>query len=141
MSTTKPWETVFVPRVAEKTTCVIGPKADGTGSVLTDELGVAVPLADLGTVKCWLYVAPETGVVPTAFINNRSAQDVKNVNGGVITAGGVFSLTLAPADNPMVDASLTEETHEVYVEFTYNGGAKTGRQIWRFAVANLPVPT
>lgn len=126
------WEKDYTEEVAEGTTFIF---KDG---VIKDEAGTVIALADLATVKLWLYKR-ET---PSVFINTRSGQDIKNLNGGTIHAtSGAFTLTLGPADNVLSSQAVDREQHEALIEYTYNGGASKGRVIWRFWVVNLLVPT
>ncbi len=126
------WEKDYTEEVAEGTTHIF------KDAVIKDEKGNPLALADLGTVRIWLY---RQGV-PGTFINNRNGQDIKNTNGGTIAAtGGAFTLKLGPADNVLASQGVAEEWHEALIEYTYNAGADKGRVIWRFKVVNLAVPT
>ena len=109
---TTPIREIMAQEVAEGGSCLI------TGT-LKDELGVPVPLASIGTAQVWLD-NEATG----ATINSRSAQSVKNVNGGTIHAtSGAFTLALGPLDNPIVNSALRKERHLVTLKFSYNGGS------------------
>lgn len=129
----KDWEKTHPKVVAERSTCVFhdGQFSDGTNPVAK---------ADLGTVKLWLYVKQEAPGAPSAYLNSRNGVSIKDANGGTITTGGVLTLVLDPADNVISEANLVEEWHTAEIEYTYNGGAATGRVLWHFLVSNLPVP-
>lgn len=134
MALVKDWEKTYTKAVAERSTCVF------QSGQFTDEAGVAVAKADLGTVKLWLYVKQEAPGAPSAYLNSRNGVSIKDANGGTITTGGVLTLVLDPADNVISESNLVEEWHTAEIEYTYNGGAKTGRVLWHFPVVNIPVP-
>ncbi len=73
---------------------------------------------DLLTLKATLFAG-------TTVINSRDAQDIKNANGGTLTAAGVLTLALGPNDNVIVDGTIdaggTEE-HILRLEWTWNDG-------------------
>jgi len=60
-------------------------------------------------------------------INGRDDQDILNVNGGTYAAG-LISLTLAPADNVVVNTGQASEIHRLTLDARWNGGA--GRENW-----------
>ena len=105
---------------------ITGVKEDSTfqiTGIFKDEGGVAIPAADLNTAKMWLY--DHLGAV----INLRTAVDIKNAGPGAIDASGNLTLTLTPADNPIVGTG-TEivERHLLIIEWTWNAGAKKSHE-------------
>lgn len=86
---------------------------------LVTELEVPVTLAQLGTLRLWLYNNADGAV-----INNKSNVDIKNLNGGTVHAtSGACTLALGPLDNVIVDPALRRERHVARIIGTYNGGA------------------
>jgi hypothetical protein len=88
---------------------------------LTDQNGDAIATAGLTTLTATLTVRA-TGAV----INSRSAQDIKNANGGTY-ADGALTLTLAPADSPHAGQAPVEE-HVLLLQWTYNSGTQGGNE-------------
>lgn len=93
--------------------------------------------ASLATLTCTLINAADGTV-----INTREDQDIKDANNSTVTAGGVLTLRLQPADNAIVDATLTAgdtESHYLTVTWTWNDGVttRTGKQEWEILVRKL----
>lgn len=102
------------------------------GWTFKDENGVPVTLAQLGTLT-WTHYNESTGLV----INNRTAVDIKNVNGGTYHAtSGRGTLTIPPADNIIVIPNVSE-WHVAFIKGTYNGGAGVVEEEIAFRVMNL----
>lgn len=99
-----------------------------------DEAGVAIDVADLTTVKMW--ITDHLGVT----INSRSGTSIKNANGGVITSSGVLTLTLLPADNPIVGSEISER-HLLIIEWTWASTKKSHAAIYLMVVNDSGVPT
>jgi hypothetical protein len=112
--------------VAEKSTCRI------TGA-LVDEAGVALGSAQLSTLTLTLYAL--TDGLP--IVNANTDKNVLNVNQGTIDAGGLFVLTLVPADNVILATGQTDETHRALLKWTWAAGAKSGLLEIDFRVRNL----
>jgi len=106
--------TILPDIVAEKSTCRI------TGA-LVDEAGVALGSAQLTTLTLTLYALIDT----LPIINTNTDKNVLNANQGTVDAGGIFTLTLAPADNAIATGSLTE-VHRALLKWTWAAGAKAG---------------
>ena len=88
---------------------------------LKDEDGTALPLASIDSLTLDLFHESDDGVV--TVINSRTAQDVKNANGGTVHATtGAFSLPLYAADNPIVGTPATGELqkHTLRLTLTYS---------------------
>lgn len=81
----------------------------------------------------------------TKIINSRNAQDIKNANGGSLTAAGVLTLKLDPTDQTIVDGSLATgatEQHIARIDWTWNDGSvRTGRTEYVFEVEKLASPS
>ena len=96
-------------------------------------------------VKGALVVVPLTTMTLTLYamdaaltiINSIDDVNINNVGRGTVPGDGTFAILLGPADNPVLDGTLLEETHRALVEWTYNGGASQGRQRIEFRVANF----
>ena len=93
--------------------------------------------ASLATITCTLINAADGAV-----INSRQDQDIKDANNSTVTAGGVLTLRLQPADNVIVDAALTAgdtESHYLTVTWTWNDGVttRTGKQEWEILVRKM----
>ena len=119
--------------VAEKSTCRI------TGA-LVDEAGVALSSAQLSTLTLTLYALIDT----LPIVNTNTDKNIKNANQGTLDTGGIFTLTLAPADNAImsgVDSTETtgaiNEWHRALIKWTWAGGAKKGMHEIDFKVRNV----
>ena len=65
-------------------------------------------------------------------------REIKNRGRATVHAtSGLVTLTLLPADNQIVDATLDQEWHRALIEWTYNSGVKAGRYEVDFPVRNL----
>lgn len=92
---------------------------------VVDGAGGQVPLASLVTLEMTLYDEATGSLSGGPVINSRSAQSVKNANGGVVTeAGGVTTavITLGASDNPIVTAGTLWERHRAFFQWTWAGG-------------------
>jgi hypothetical protein len=112
--------------VAEKSTCRI------TGA-LVDEAGVALGSSQLSTLTLTLYALIDT----LPIINTNTDKNILNANQGTIDAGGLFTLTLAPADNVIIATGQTDETHRALLKWTWAAGAKAGLLEIDFRVRNF----
>lgn len=100
---------------------------------LVTEAGVPVTLAQLTSLTLKLYNRADL-----AIINGKTATDIKNTNGGTVHATtGACTLALAPADNPIINASRRLETHVALIRGTYNGGVGVVAKEIAFRVRNL----
>lgn len=99
---------------------------------LLDELGVAIAAAAIATLTATLY-----DVASDDILNSRDGQNVKNANGGVVgLTDGSFYLDLLAADNRIVDATSTKETHKLLLELALIDG-KTRNWERKVVVTNL----
>lgn len=104
-------------------------------ATLVDETGAAIPLAGLTTLTLTLY---NRDSATKDIINSVSAVNVLNTGRGTVHAtSGLFTLTLDPNDNTIIDATQDLEWHRALLEGTYNGGAKAFKQEIDFPVRNL----
>lgn len=115
--------TVMTDAIPEKTTWRYS-------GVLNDELAAPIPAASLSTLKLTLY-----NLADLAILNGVSAVSILNTDRGTVDALGNLAITFLPADSPIVDATLGEETHIALIEWTY--GAKAGRHEVEFKVRNM----
>jgi len=67
------------------------------------------------------------------IINGRNDADILST----IDAGGLWTITLTPADNAMVGSDAGLEQHRILLEWTYGAGAKAGKHEIDFPVRNL----
>jgi hypothetical protein len=109
-------------------------------AVPKDFAGTAITEANLVTLTATLY-DQRTGRV----INSRSAQSVKNANGGTVVTNGTLTLTLLAADNPIVGDTLpgAVERHILRLAWTYSDGSNTipGVAEWLIEVERKAVVT
>jgi len=121
-------QTVLTNKILEKTT----PKIT---AVIKDENGVAIPSTSLDTLTLDFYNMSDN---PTfAVINSRTAQNVLNANDVSLDTSGNLTWQMVPLDNAVIDSALTTEDHRAVFNWTYSGGAKTGRHIIDLTVVNL----
>jgi hypothetical protein len=100
---------------------------------ITEEDGVTpIPSGTLTTLTFTLYADDGANTI----INARSAVDILNANGGTVTSGGVLTLTLAPADNQILNAALPFERHIVLLAWTWGSG-KAGNAELVLSIRNL----
>jgi hypothetical protein len=119
--------TILTDVVAEGTTCLI------TGS-LVDEAGSPLGSSQLQAFTLTLYAV----VSGLPIINSRNATNILNAGPGTIDAGGLWTITLTPADNDIVSAAApVDETHRLLLEWTYGAGAKAGKHEIEIRVRNL----
>jgi len=88
-------------------------------AVLKDETGAAVGSGSLSSLKLTLY-----NKVDGAIINTRNQQNVLNLNGVTIDASGNLTWTMDPADNPIIDTTLSYEEHVALFEIGWAADAK-----------------
>lgn len=101
--------------------------------VITEEDGVTpIPVGTLSTLALTLFVDDGADTI----INGRNAQSVLNVNGGVVDSVGRLTMTLSPADNPIVNDALPFERHIALFEWTWGVG-KAGKFSLVLIVRNL----
>ena len=99
-----------------------------TGS-LVDEAGAALGSGQLQAFTMTLYAL----VSGLPIINGRNDADILST----IDAGGLWTITLTPADNAMVGSDAGLEQHRILLEWTYGAGAKAGKHEIDFPVRNL----
>lgn len=64
-----------------------------------------------------------------AFIIGPTGQSILNTDRGTVDANGVLVCTFLPADNPIIDDTLTNETHVAFFEWEYGGTKKGGIEV------------
>jgi hypothetical protein len=106
-----------------------------------DQSGAPIALSAILSMTAWLHDRETKTVI------NRQAQNVKDANGGVLSAGtggrAVFTLTLDPVDARIVNRSLEDEQHRLTLKATWTrggalaDGALTHKVLYR--VVNLEV--
>jgi hypothetical protein len=110
-------------------------------AVPKDFTGTAITEANLVTLTVTLY-DQRTGRV----INSRSAQSVKDANGGTVVTNGTLTLILLAADNPIVSDTTPPggvERHVLRLAWTYSDGSNTipGVGEWLIEVERKAVVT
>ena len=104
------------------------PRLKGT---LQDADGNALTLAQVATLKVWLYNR-KTG----AIINGRDGQNIKNANGGTLhDTSGAFTFQTAVADVAIQDDTQTGEVHITVIRWTYGSGLE-GAYVWALQIDN-----
>lgn len=91
--------------------------------VFKDSDGVTIPGTSISAITLTL-----TDSATGAVVNSRSAQDVKGVNNGDLTSGGVFTWAIQPGDTtPLSGASASE--HVAEFSATYTSASQAGTQV------------
>jgi hypothetical protein len=103
--------------------------------------GSAIAKASLLTLTASLFLESSG-----ASINSRKGQDVLDANGGAVSAAGVLTLRLQPADNVIVGSPAVDayEQHILRIGWTWNDGVltpRTGIQDIRLYVQQLRTVT
>lgn len=120
------WRTIIAGTIAERTSALVQ-------ATLQDELGAPIAAAQVTAITLTLCVRA-TG----AIINARQDVDVLTSGMGTIDpTTGRLSITLRPEDNVLSTQTITQEEHAAVVSYTWDGGAKIGRQEILFTVANV----
>ena len=111
-------------------------------STIKDLDGNLLGASDLDSLTLTLIDELTHGV-----INNRSAQDILNVNGGVLDEAGNLSLRLDPDDMGITNTGLPREWHDAQLTWLWTLGSPavqyTGFASLKFRVLNvayLPSP-
>ena len=100
---------------------------------ITEEDGVTpIPAGTLTTLVFSLYADDGSNTI----INSRSDVNILNTGPGAVTSGGILTLTLAPADNQILNDALPFERHILLLEWTWGSG-KAGNHELILAVRNL----
>lgn len=80
----------------------------------------------------------------SAVINSRDAQDVLDAAGGSVSAGGLITMALDPADNPIAGSAPagSTEPHILRFKWTWHDGTstRTGIQEFRLQAEKLASP-
>jgi hypothetical protein len=95
-----------------------------TGTI-TDAAGQAVPASSLTASTLTLYDLEtyEPGASPmVGIINSREGQDVLNAHDVEIDSGGVFTWSVQPEDNAIVNTRRQVERHRALLHFEWDGG-------------------
>jgi hypothetical protein len=100
---------------------------------LTKEDGTPLTAAQLTTLTLTLYAMDAT----LTIINSVSDQNILNADRGTVDANGLLTIILTPADNQVLNTTLTVEYHIMLIEATYASGTKASRHEVRLAVRNM----
>lgn len=101
-------------------------------AVVADENDAPIPAASLSSLALTLY-----SLHSLAVVNGRNAQNVLNANNVTVDASGNLVWDVQPADNAILDATLAVEIHRALFEWTWSGGAKSGKHEIDLYVKNL----
>ncbi len=102
-------------------------------TTLKDELGVAIPLANIDTLTLTLCTV-EDGTI----INTRDDQDVLNTNNVTVHAtSGLLTYALQALDNVINNILLSTEVHRATFKMVYNGGVNNANWDVDFSIRNL----
>ena len=106
---------------------------------LQDENAVAIGSALINTLELSFF-----DLATATIINSRDAQNVLNANNVVVTAGGLLTWTLQPADTAILSAILFGvtgfvefETHRASFDCVFNGSASRSTWDVDFKIRNL----
>jgi hypothetical protein len=119
--------TTLTDPVAEKATAFLS-------ATITDVDGVT-PLASADSVLTTLTMTLYLGRVGIV-INSRSAQSIRNENGGTVDSAGALTIRLDPLDMIIVSGKQSE-THIALIEWTWGSPLKSGKHEIAFTVTNL----
>lgn len=103
-----------------------------TGLIVAEDGATPIPGSTLATLTLTLFADDADQTI----INGRSDQSVLGVNGGAVSEAGELTMTLAPADNAIVDADLPVERHYALFQWTWGAG-KAGKALAVLNVQNL----
>jgi len=107
-----------------------------TSDPLLDENGTAVDGSILTSATLTLYDQKTKTI-----LNSRNAQNVNQANNVAISAAGVVTWELVPADNAIVNDALSQEVHVALFDFRWDGGASRCMHEVKIAVRNLGMVT
>jgi hypothetical protein len=99
---------------------------------LKDEAGAVIPAATFASLTVTIYA------LDTARTVIQASTSILNVGRGVLTAGGVLTITFTPADSAMVDVTKPREKHVALVQGVYSTTRQFAREI-EFTIRNLEV--
>ncbi len=104
--------TTFPKAVNEQSTAIYT-------AVLKDQNNQIIPLADISILTITLCTLDGT------IINTRNDQDALNINGVTVTALGVLTFTMEPADTTIIFPASTDlfEIHRATFKMVYVGGS------------------
>jgi hypothetical protein len=86
-----------------------------TTIILRDAAGAVIPSSQMATMLMTLYDTKTQAIVNGV----DGTVDVKNVRSCVLSLQGVFTLTLLPADNIMLDPTRTYEERCALVQYQW----------------------
>ena len=114
-----------------------GESGDVLGT-LYDASGAVLAKSAIVTLKATLINAADE-----TTINSRSAQDIRDTNGGYVTSAGALTLKLQADDNIIVDSTIPtgeSETHYIDIEWTWvdsDADTRKGKELKWFKVLNV----
>jgi hypothetical protein len=103
--------------------------------VLKDENGYLIAAVQLNSLTLSI-VDTSSG----AIVNSCSAVNILNTGRGTVDGEGNLTVTLGPADTALLNASDSQEYRSLIFDWTYAGGAKTGRHQVDFLIVALSGP-
>jgi hypothetical protein len=102
---------------------------------IQDETGAAIPAASLTTLTLSI-VDTRTGAV----VNGVSARNILNADRGTVDSAGNLAVQLQAADTALLNVGDASEGRSLIFDWTFAGGAKTGRHQVDFTIVALSGP-
>ena len=103
-------------------------------ATMTKEDGTTLGSAELTTLTLTIYALNLT----RSIVNSVNAVSILNTGRGVVSAGGVLTLTLNSLDNQVVDQTLPEEKHLLYIVGTWSAGTRRTSRLAEITIVNMP---
>jgi hypothetical protein len=107
-------------------------------ATIKDEDDAAISLSSLTSLTLTIYDKATSQIV-----NSRNAADVKNANGGAVSAGGELVMTFTPDDMQLINDDRPEGDEEVHCclfRYTWDSGNKKGtHRLYLRVIANPKV--
>ena len=107
-----------------------------------------VNLAALATLTLRLFNKPTPEDLTPSILNSQNATDVKNANGGIVSAAGLVTMKLEAADNAIVDTTNIAvgavEKHVARFTWTWTDAesvSRTGAEELEFDVERMAAPS
>lgn len=104
---------------------------------LVDSFGDPVPAQDLNTLTLTIC-----DTLSGEIINSCDQENILNGGRGTITPEGLLTIQLLTGDTSMSElaANVVQIQRSLIIDWTYDGGAKTGRHQANFPITRLAGP-
>jgi hypothetical protein len=100
---------------------------------LVDADGAPTPGVALTSLDLTLYAEDVT----QTLINDVNRLSILNIGRGTVDDAGLLTIRLVPGDSPILDDTLSDETHIALIEWTYNNFISAGKHEFEFRVKNM----